>query len=141
MSEIRWRLHLASPPEAVWELVATDAGRARFWAERAPERDGAVEFEFTDGTRWRGRIVAAKRPRVFAVEYFGGSVATLELVSDGDGGTDLMLVETDVPPEWADENRAGWVSVLLALKAAADFDVDLRNHDARRTWSQGYCDN
>jgi hypothetical protein len=33
------------------------------------------------------------------------------------------------------------VSVLLALKAAADFGVDLRNHDPARTWWQGYCDN
>jgi hypothetical protein len=35
---------------------------------------------------------------------------------------------------------AGWVSVLLALKAAADFRVDLRSHDPQRTWSQGYAD-
>lgn len=36
---------------------------------------------------------------------------------------------------------AGWVSVLLALKAAVDFSVDLRNHDPGRTWDQGYADN
>jgi hypothetical protein len=33
------------------------------------------------------------------------------------------------------------VSVLLALKAAVDFSVDLRNHDAGRTWCSGYVDN
>jgi hypothetical protein len=37
-------------------------------------------------------------------------------------------------------------AVIMALKAAADHDVDLRNHDAERTWWQGswwqgYCDN
>jgi hypothetical protein len=36
---------------------------------------------------------------------------------------------------------AGWVSVLLALKAAADFGIDLRNHDPARTWNKGYVDN
>jgi hypothetical protein len=36
---------------------------------------------------------------------------------------------------------AGWVSVLLALKAAVDFGVDLRNHDPERTWSTGFVDN
>jgi hypothetical protein len=35
----------------------------------------------------------------------------------------------------------GWVSVLMALKAYVDHGVDLRNHDAARTWDQGYCDN
>jgi len=33
------------------------------------------------------------------------------------------------------------VSVLLALKAVADFGVDLRNHDRRRSWTAGYVDN
>jgi hypothetical protein len=32
-------------------------------------------------------------------------------------------------------------SVLLALKAAVDFGVELRNHDLNRTWDQGYGDN
>jgi hypothetical protein len=31
--------------------------------------------------------------------------------------------------------------VLLALKSAADFGVDLRNHDPARTWDQGYAEN
>jgi hypothetical protein len=29
----------------------------------------------------------------------------------------------------------------MALKAAADFGVDLRNHDRQRTWEQGYVEN
>ena len=67
---IRWRIHLSSPPESVWELLATD-----------------------------------------------------------------------VRDEWHAEVNAGWVSVLMALKAMAEHGVDLRNHDAERTWWQGYCDN
>jgi len=39
------------------------------------------------------------------------------------------------------EPCAGRVSVLLALKAAVDHGVDLRNHDRERTWVQGYADN
>jgi hypothetical protein len=37
-------------------------------------------------------------------------------------------------------NLAGWVSVLLALKAAVDFGVDLRNSDPARRWEDGYVD-
>ncbi|MEX2211949.1 MAG: hypothetical protein WD689_09350 [Gaiellaceae bacterium] len=133
MSEVRWRLHLASEPEAVWELLATDEGRALFWAESTAERDGVVEFTFPNGERSEGRVLAAEPARVFALEYFGAP-ARFELESDGRGGTELTLVH-------AGDEQAGWVSVLLALKAAADFGVDLRNHDPRRSWSQGYCDN
>lgn len=135
MSEIRWRLHLASPPESVWELLATDAGRARFWAEETRELDGEVEFRFPNGLTWRGQVHSRERPARFALDYFG-SETTFELEPDGLGGTDLTLLGRG-----SAEVLAGWVSVLLALKAACDFDVDLRNHDPERTWRQGYCDN
>ncbi len=138
-SEVRWRLHLASPPEAVWELLATDAGRARFWAESTSERDGAIEFVFPNGERHEGQLVTADPSRRFEVNYFG-TQARFSLEPDGAGGTDLTLMH-DVKQEWYAEVNAGWVSVLMALKAASDYGVDLRNHDAERTWSQGYCDN
>jgi uncharacterized protein YndB with AHSA1/START domain len=135
MPEIEWRLHLASSPEAVYELLTTDEGREQFWAESAVERDGAIEFEFPNGMRHRAAVRAEEAPHRFTVEYFGAETS-FELEPDGDGGTELTL-----SGEGDAEVLAGWVSVLLTLKAAADFGVDLRNHDARRTWSQGYCDN
>ncbi len=138
---IRWRLHLASPPEKVFEFLATDAGRARFWAESAQERGDAIEFRFPNGLTWAGRVLERAPNRVFAVEYFGGSRATFRLEGDGRGGTDLELTETVPRADDRDEELAGWVSVLLALKAAADHGVDLRNHDPERTWDQGYAEN
>ena len=36
---------------------------------------------------------------------------------------------------------AGWVSVLMAMKAYVDHGVDLRNHNENRVWSNGYADN
>ena len=135
MPEIRWRVHLASSPEAVYELLTTDEGRAQFWAESTVERDGAIEFAFSNGWHMQSRVLAAEEPRRFAVDYLG-SATTFELEPDGDGGTDLTLTAGGDA-----ETLAGWVSVLLALKAAADFGVDLRNHDPQRSWTQGYCDN
>ncbi|HEX6386857.1 MAG TPA: SRPBCC domain-containing protein, partial [Anaerolineae bacterium] len=96
---------------------------------------------FPDGQRWSGRILEQQPPRRFVVEYFGGSMTTFELADDGAGGTDLTLSDAGVPAADRAEVTAGWVSVLLALKAAVDFGVDLRNHDPRRTWDTGYADN
>ena len=134
---IQWKIHLASPPELVYNLVASDEGRASFWAEAAPERDGYVEFAFPGGLSWRGQILAEEPPRTFALRYYGDTEVRFSLADDGSGGCDLTVTDT------ADdaETRAGWVSVLLALKAAADFGVDLRNHDPARTWNAGYADN
>ena len=133
---IRWRLHLASPPEAVHALLATDEGRSRFWAESAVAREGAIAFRFPDGSSDDGRILANDPPALFEVEYFG-SPARFELAPDSAGGTDLTLTHGDDHPD----TRPGWVSVLMALKAAVDFGVDLRNHDPSRSWDQGFVDN
>jgi uncharacterized protein YndB with AHSA1/START domain len=138
---IRWRLHLASPPGAVYDLLATADGRARFWAESATEADDHIEWVWPGGLSARTRIIHASPPQRFSVEYFGGSVVTFGLGDDGSGGTDLTLTDAGVRDvDWA-ETHAGWVSVLMALKALADHGVDLRNHDPTRTWESGYVDN
>lgn len=138
---IHWRLHLKSPPSAVYQFLATDEGRAKFWAESAVEVDGAIDFAFPNGQRWRGKIVERSRPTRFAVEYFGGSITTFELADDGAGGADLTLTDAGVPAVDRTEVIAGWVSVLLALKTVVDFGVDLRNHDPGRTWDEGFVEN
>jgi uncharacterized protein YndB with AHSA1/START domain len=140
-SSITWRLHLQSSPEVVYRFLSTDEGRSRFWAESTVETDGEILFQFPDGERWQGRILDAQPNRLYQVEYYGGSVATFLLEPDGEGGTDVTLTDKGVPAAHRLEVVAGWVSVLLALKAAADHGVDLRNHDPQRTWATGYADN
>ena len=138
---IRWRVRLRSAPEDVFAALDRPEGRRRFWAASAEEPEpGRVEFRFTDGQRCDGRVLERVPPWRFSVTYFQGSVVTFALAPDGEGGTDLQLTERGVPPEHWSENHAGWVSVLLALKAAVDFGVDLRSHDPRRTWAAGYVD-
>lgn len=70
---IRWRLHLAASPADVFDYLATDEGRAQFWAESAVERSGAIEFRFPSGMALSGKILANQPPRRWAVEYFGGT--------------------------------------------------------------------
>ena len=140
-NEIRWRLHLKSPPQVVHRLISTDEGRAKFWAESAVEGNGGIDFRFPNGQSWVGRILENTAPHRLAVEYYGGSVSTFDLTDDGNGGTDLTLTDRGVKDEWRSEVVAGWISVLMALKAAADFSVDLRNHDPKKTWDQGYVEN
>jgi uncharacterized protein YndB with AHSA1/START domain len=137
---IRWRLHLRAPRPVVWEALATDAGRARWWALQAEERSGVVHFRFPDGTALEGRVLERRAPERFVLTYFGGSVAAFDLADDGRSGTDLALTATDLPAGQEAQDRPGWVAALLALKAAVDLRGDLRNHDPSRTWDRGYVD-
>ncbi|MEM6934886.1 MAG: SRPBCC domain-containing protein [Pseudomonadota bacterium] len=137
---IAWKVHFRSEPDAVYQALATDRGRSSFWAEQTVERNGEITFHFMSHPPTTGRLLAADPPSRFAVTYFG-TETTFTLTDDGSGGTDLELTATAVPDAMRDEMIPGWVSVLLAMKAAVDHGVDLRNHSSERSWQTGYCDN
>jgi hypothetical protein len=123
----------------VFAAIDSDAGRAAFWAESAVERDGSIAFRFVNGETCNARVLGRRPPHLFALEYFGSPVR-FELADDGDGGTDLLLTQEDVPEEEWSDVHAGWLNVLFPLKAWVAHGIDLRNHDPRRTWDQGYAD-
>ncbi len=129
---------MKSPPKVVHGMFAADTGRERFWAEKSAERNGLVEFHFIDGQTLKFKILRNEPPKRFVFEYFGRRKVTVDFLDDGAGGTDLTIQAEGAR---SDGEWPGWVSVLLALKAATDYNVDLRSHDVKRTWDQGYCDN
>ena len=139
--EIVWRVHVARPRAEVYALIATDAGRERFWSERSHEEDDRLVLEFPNGERLETRILERVPGERFSFEYFEGSRAELSLADADDGGTVVRLHETNLDEATVAENRPGWVSVLLNLKAVAQHGADLRNHDVRLSWSQGFVDN
>jgi uncharacterized protein YndB with AHSA1/START domain len=138
--DICLRLHLDSRPERVFDLFATDQGRESFWVSKCRQQGDLIRFSFPNGESLVSRILESSPVRRFSFTYFQDSVVTVELIEVADG-TDLVLREAGVPAEFLVDNRAGWVSVLLNLKARADHGVDLRNHDPARTWTTGYVDN
>ena len=138
---IRWRVSLKSPIDKVYNTLATDEGRASFWAESAAAQDGVIHFVFPNGATWDGEILEQAPPHRIVVRYYGGSVSAFDLEEDGQGGTLLTLTDTGVPDDDRVEVIAGWVSVLMALKAAVDFGVELRAHHPDRQWDNGFVEN
>ncbi len=140
MKPIKWNLHLSSPPQVVFDFLTTPGGIEKFWAEKATIRQGVIHFAFPNGQACEGKILKQVPHREFQLLYFD-SLVEFRLHPTEDGGTDLFLENSQVPKEEHQEVHAGWVSVLLNLKAAVDFRCDLRNHDAKRTWDQGFVGN
>ena len=138
--EIHWKVHFASPIEKVYDALATGEGRKKYWAESAGEKDGVITFEILNYPPYPGRILRYEAPRFFSVDYFGTEVR-FELEETADGGTDLSLQALVADEALRQEMIPGWVSVLMAMKAAVDFDVDIRNHNIDRCWENGYLDN
>jgi hypothetical protein len=138
---IRWRLHLKSSKEKVYQALSTNPGRASFWAESAIEKDRIIYFKFPNKMTWDAQIIEAIPNRQYTIQYIGNSVTSFLLEADNQDGTDLTLIDSGVAQEHRTEVIAGWVSVLMALKAAVDFGIDLRIHDEKRQWENGYVDN
>ena len=59
---IRWRIHLASPPERVYALLATDAGRARFGRSLQGRWMATSTSSSRAGSVGVGAILAAEPP-------------------------------------------------------------------------------
>jgi hypothetical protein len=102
---------------------------------------GFIHFIFPNEMTWDGRVLESTPPHKYVLQYFGNSITTFTLEEDGELGTVVTLEDTGVPFEDRTEVIAGWVSVLMALKAVVDFGVDLRNHDTARHWDSGYVEN
>jgi hypothetical protein len=140
MKSVFWKRHLKSSPEVVFGFLSTASGREKFWAEKAPEIDGIILFSFPNGESYEGKILESNTNRVFCLDYFNSKVM-FSLEPSKNNGTDLTLTNEGVPEDEFLEVYSGWVSVLMNLKAAADFQIDLRNHDPDKTWNEKYIDN
>ncbi|WP_106145871.1 SRPBCC family protein [Flagellimonas meridianipacifica] len=140
MKTITWKLYLKSNPKAVFDLISTAEGRKKFWAEKATEVNGIIQFTFPNGQEYKGQILKTIPNRKFYLDYFN-SLVKFNLEPSENDGTDLILINENVDESEFSEVNAGWISVLMNLKAVADFNCDLRNHDPKRTWNQDYAEN
>jgi hypothetical protein len=137
---IKWKIHCSSPVEKIFHLLNSGDGRKSFWAESAQEINGQIHFSFPNGQTYISRIVGKTSNAEFSIIYFD-TLVIFQLSGGKDTGTDITIINENVPANEFEETKAGWVSVLLALKAFADFGIDLRNHSKERTWDTGFVDN
>jgi hypothetical protein len=137
---IKWKIHCVSPADKIFKLLNSNEGRKNFWAESAEEINGEIHFLFPNGETYISKIVMRIPNSEFSIIYFDTTV-TFKLSKSKKPGTDLTLINNNVPAIEYEEIKAGWVSVLLALKAFADFGIDLRNHSKEKNWNTGFVDN
>ncbi len=139
-NQIHWKLHFSSSVDKVYKALTTDEGRSAFWAESAPEIDEHVHFNILNYPTYESKILDRRENEYFKIEYFGTEVK-FTLRESKKGGTILNMFAYVTDIELKEEMTAGWISVLMAMKAFVDFGVDLRNHSEIHSWSQGFVDN
>lgn len=140
MKTVNWKIYLKSSPELVFSFFTSESGREKFWAEQAPERNGVIYFTFPNGESYHSKILKVAENREFNIEYFNSHLKII-LAPAEENATDLTLINRGISDADYLDIHAGWVSVLMNLKAVVDYNCDLRNHDKNRTWNQKYVDN
>jgi uncharacterized protein YndB with AHSA1/START domain len=106
-SPIVWRLSLASPPERVFELLDTDEGRERFWAERSSAKADGFELAFPGGLTGHVEVLERQPPTRLRVRYFGADVE-LDLSTREDGAACSRSPATaTIRPRGSSSSRAG----------------------------------
>jgi hypothetical protein len=135
---IRWKVAFRSPSSRVYDALSSNEGRRAFWALEAEERQGAIHFRFPNGWTEASPIVEAAPAQSFAIVYFG-MPTRFDIESAGEGSVLTLTAQGAAEDDWNDVH-AGWVAVLLALKAHVDFGIDLRNGDPARSWDAGFVD-
>jgi uncharacterized protein YndB with AHSA1/START domain len=138
---VRCRLHLRSSPEVVYRFLSSTEGREAFWAERSRGEGDSIAWTFPDGREATTKALEQASPARFTCEYLDDSIVEFELEPDSRGGTDLTLTNRGVKEGRVTEVVAGWVSVLLNLKAVLESGADLRNHEADLSFGRGFVDN
>ena len=139
--QINWKAHFKSSPETVYQSLTDPTKRKQYWADEAEEDGEKVTFVFKNLNFVNvGKIIERVPNRSFKVVYLDTTV-TFELEPDLVGGTDLALKVENVKDGDKVELIAGWVNWLMTMRAAVDYGIDLRNHDPKRTWREGYVEN
>ena len=137
---IELKVHCTSSADKIFHLLDSDEGRKNFWAESTEEINGYIHFTFPNGQQYASKIISKIIHSEFSIIYFD-TLVTFQLLGSKDNGTDVKMIHLDVPSEDYADTKAGWVSVLMALKAYADFGIDLRNHSKGKNWDTGFVDN
>jgi hypothetical protein len=136
---IEWKIHCVSPPDKIFQLLNSNEGRKKFWAESAEEINGEIHFLFPNGETYISKIILRIPNSEFSIIYFN-TLVTFHFSNCNNFGTDITLIN-EVPFNDYDDINPGWVSVLLALKAFADFGIDIRNHSKEKNWNTRFVDN
>ncbi|AWX45212.1 hypothetical protein HME9304_02224 [Flagellimonas maritima] len=140
MKTINWKICLNTDSKSVFNLLTTSEGRKSFWAEDAKDNGNIIHFVFPNGETYDSKILKVSPNKEFHIDYFD-SLVKFKIESTKNDSCDLFLINKGVNESDYNEVHSGWVSVLMNLKAVVDFGCDLRNHDVKKTWDQGYVNN
>ena len=133
--------------EKVYRAWTDEKMIVKWFTEKAviePRKGGRLYFEWIGGDKLETNVILARKPSKFVFPFGGKSVEVAISLSAAKGGTVVELHQYNMST--APKTRVsmhmgckeGWAFFLTNLKAFLEHGIDLRGHDPRRCYVQGY---
>lgn len=141
------KIALAVPPERVFRAWTDQSDIVNWFLSKAilePIKGGRFYMEFLTGQSGDERVLGIRK-NIYFCFTFGKDGETVEVtLKKTKTGTDCILHQFGMKKTeksrvmWHMGCRNGWVFFLTNLKAYLEHGVDLRSHDPKKTYKDGY---
>jgi uncharacterized protein YndB with AHSA1/START domain len=148
-SQFTQRIEIKAPPSKVFKSWTDAAEIVRWFTVKAviePRKGGRLYFEWLAGDKLDTRIVRIRKPSLLVFPFGGGKeevsvkirksgrVSLVELHQYGMKTTPTQKVSMHLGCQ------VGWTFFLANLKAWLEHGIDLRSHNPKKSYKQGYID-
>lgn len=146
-TQFKQRIFVRARREKVYQAWTDEKVITEWFTEKAvivPRKGGRLFFEWEGGDKLETTVIYARRPTRFVFPFGGKKVEVAVSFSGVKGGTIVELHQYNMsrsPKSKAMMHtgcREGWAFFLTNLKAYLEHGIDLRGHDPKRCYVQGY---
>lgn len=146
-TQFKQRVFIRAKREKVYRAWTDEREIVKWFCEKAaiePRKGGRLYFEWLGNDKLDSTVITARKPSKFVFPFGGKSVEVAISLSAVKGGTVVQLHQynmTTSPRMKVNMHmgcKEGWAFFLANLKSWLEHGVDLRDHNPKRSYVQGY---
>ena len=146
-SQFRQKIEIEVPPGKVFEAWTDQELITRWFVTAAviePKKNGRLNFEWLGGDKLDTRIIQIRRPNLLVFPFgSNGEKVAIRIRKIATGSlVELHQYDMKTTPKYRISMhmgcREGWAFFMANLKAFLEYGIDLRSHNPRRSYRQGY---
>jgi uncharacterized protein YndB with AHSA1/START domain len=147
-TQFKMKIEIKATPQKVYKAWTDGREMAKWFPEKAeivPKKGGRIYLEWLGGVKMDDKVTAARKNSLFQFPFGlkgeqvkitvkkvkGGSVCELHQFNMKTGPKDKVGMHMGC--------MSGWVFFMNNLKAFLEHGIDLRSHDLKKSYKQGYC--
>ena len=142
------KIEIMAPPEKVYQAWTDDAKIVKWFVEKAviePKKNGRIYLVWLGEIAAEYRVTAVRKNGLFGFTFGENAEEVLVRIRKSGHGSVCELRQFNLKTGPADRVawhmgcKTGWTFFLANLKAWLEHGIDLRSHDPKKSYREGYC--